>query len=73
MEGLVVNFLAQTPLSANSIPGEEVHAQVCIRTHFKIFFSFLLILFPLVFSQDLDSSQKNCRVFTEFLFLSQGN
>ncbi|KAI5570596.1 hypothetical protein POPTR_011G049400v4 [Populus trichocarpa] len=28
MEGLVVNFLAQTPLSANSIPGEEVHAQV---------------------------------------------
>ncbi|XP_011006883.1 PREDICTED: RNA polymerase II C-terminal domain phosphatase-like 1 [Populus euphratica] len=28
MEGLGVNFLAQTPLSANSIPGEEVHAQV---------------------------------------------
>jgi hypothetical protein len=30
MEGLGVNFLAQTPLSANSIPGEEVQAQVCI-------------------------------------------
>ncbi|KAJ6925807.1 RNA polymerase II C-terminal domain phosphatase-like 1 [Populus alba x Populus x berolinensis] len=29
-EGLGVNFLAQTPLSTNSIPGEEVHAQVCI-------------------------------------------
>ncbi|KAJ6885828.1 hypothetical protein NC651_026477 [Populus alba x Populus x berolinensis] len=28
MEGLGVKFLAQTPLSANSIPGEEVHAQV---------------------------------------------
>ncbi|KAI9395850.1 hypothetical protein POPTR_004G040000v4 [Populus trichocarpa] len=27
-EGLGVNFLAQTPLSTNSIPGEEVHAQV---------------------------------------------
>ncbi|KAJ6364168.1 hypothetical protein OIU76_029164 [Salix suchowensis] len=27
-EGLGVNFLAQTPLSANSILGEEVHAQV---------------------------------------------
>ncbi|CAK7350626.1 unnamed protein product [Dovyalis caffra] len=27
-EGLGVNFLAQTPLSSNSIPGEEVHAQV---------------------------------------------
>ncbi|KAJ6416569.1 hypothetical protein OIU84_002430 [Salix udensis] len=28
VEGLGVNFLAQTPLSANSKPGEEVHAQV---------------------------------------------
>ncbi|KAJ6925813.1 hypothetical protein NC651_010291 [Populus alba x Populus x berolinensis] len=34
-EGLGVNFLAQTPLSTNSIPGEEVHAQGYIGECFK--------------------------------------